>query len=139
MTSNSEEEEAVQSLLSQIDAIEKSSWQGKKQNECVITPQMRRARRHVQTSQYVYNNCCSYDFHFSLLRLSTLFLTHSYPFFINHSAAIRPNGNCALPTIILSLLKSAKSFLVPATQLSCAKHACLKIKITNPPPIIILQ
>ncbi|KAL7500467.1 hypothetical protein ACHAWT_010436 [Skeletonema menzelii] len=48
---SSSEDEAVQSLLSQIDAIEKSSWtNNKKQNECVITPQMRRARRHVQTS-----------------------------------------------------------------------------------------
>jgi len=62
---SSSEDEAVQLLLSRIDAIEKSSWttvannnnkQQKKQSngEVNITPQMRRARRHVQKS-----NCYS--------------------------------------------------------------------------------
>eukprot|EP00984_Skeletonema_dohrnii_P034677 scaffold33631_cov190-Skeletonema_dohrnii-CCMP3373.AAC.4 len=59
---SSSEDEAVQLLLSRIDAIEKSSWttvannnnkQQKKQSndEVNITPQMRRAKRHVQSSQ----------------------------------------------------------------------------------------
>ena len=60
---SSNEDEAVQLLLSQIDAIEKSSWttvannnnkqQKKQSNDEVnvnITPQMRCARRHVQNS-----------------------------------------------------------------------------------------
>jgi prolyl-tRNA editing enzyme YbaK/EbsC (Cys-tRNA(Pro) deacylase) len=50
MTS-SNDDEAVQLLLSRIDAIEKSSWTTKQLNDEVkITPQMRRARRHVETS-----------------------------------------------------------------------------------------
>jgi len=57
MTSSSDDE-AVQLLLSRIDAFEKSSWtnitkhEQKKQtkNDINITSQMRRARRHVETS-----------------------------------------------------------------------------------------
>ena len=49
MTSSSEDE-AVQLLLSRIDAIEKSSWTTVNNNSKQISHQMRRARRHVQTS-----------------------------------------------------------------------------------------
>ena len=56
---SSNEDATVQQLLSQIDAIEKSSWTSaaeskskqQKGDNVKITPQMRRAKRHVQTSR----------------------------------------------------------------------------------------